>query len=210
MSELKLDLAASHDWIISELAESRGVGDTMQRLIGRCRDARPHPDWDELAGLPYEDVADLQDWLYKQFQLYPPKKNLAGLWFGLFNPIYNQVPVADIYVCGTNQFTSDSSDGQWAVNADWRPKGRYAHSKILASIYKIAYRENGLENDAEYPLCLMYGAAVVRELLNSPNVSAITEKCGTPGIAVGFDSGDFVLLGRLTSGGIVSLNNADS
>ncbi len=210
MSDPELDLATSYTWIVDELAQSRGVDDTMQRMIQRFQEAYPHPDWDELAGLPYEDVADLQDWLYKQFQLYPPKKSLAGLWFGLFNPIYDQGPVADIYVCGTNQFTSDPSNSQWAVNADWRPKGRYAHSKILANIYKIAYRESGLGNDAEYPLCLMYGAAVVRELLNSPNNKAITRHYGTPGLAVGFDSGDFVLLGRLTSGGIVSLNNADS
>lgn len=205
-AHLELDLASSYNWIICELAESRGIGETMQRMIGRCREACPHPDWNELARLTYEDTADLQDWLYRQFQLYPPRKPLAGLWFGLFNPIYDQGTVADIYVCGTKQFTPNPSDCQWAVGATWRPKGRYAHSKTLANIYQIAYRENGLGNDAEYPLCLMYGAAVVRELLNSPNVSNITNKIGTPGVAVGFDSGDFVLLGRLTSSGIVSLN----
>jgi hypothetical protein len=194
-----LELATTHGWITDELAKAHGIGETMQRLIKRCNAVCPHPDWEELARLPYDDVADLEAWLSRLIQASPPHKPLAGLWFGLFNPVYDRVAVSDIYVCGSNRF--DPGDCEWAVGPGWWPEGRYAHSKILAEIYTIAYRKDGLANSAEYPLCLAYSAAAVRELLNSPKIQSHTRSWGSPGVTVGFDSGDFVLLGRLTENG---------
>jgi hypothetical protein len=202
---MKLNLATTRRWIIRELADTHGIDNTMRRIISRCREVCPHPDWDELARLPYDDVHDFQDWLPRPFELSPPTTILAGLRFGLFNPIYDRGIVADIYICGSTRFDPNPDNCDWAVGPDWWPEGRYAHSKILADIYKIAYREKGLENDAEYPLCLAYGAAMVRGLLNSPDAQSFRRHCGTPGVAVGFDSGDFILLGRFTEEGIVSL-----
>jgi hypothetical protein len=85
---------------------------------------------------------------------------------------------------------------------------------VLAGIYRIAYRQNAsvaeqeicLGNDAEYPLCLGYAAFAVRELLLSVEPSLMLGKSNSVGIAVGFDSGDFILLGELTKNGLIPLD----
>jgi hypothetical protein len=75
----------------------------------------------------------------------------------------------------------------------------------LAAIYRIAYRPGGLANDAEYPLCLAYAAFAVRELLNRIDPKLVLDSVGPVGVAVGFDSGDFLLLGRFTDEGLAPI-----
>jgi hypothetical protein len=77
---------------------------------------------------------------------------------------------------------------------------------VLAKLYKIAYREHGLGNDAEYPLCLAYGGLALRDLLRDADPSVFLGKSPSLGIAVGFDSGDFVLVGKLSKAGLVGLS----
>jgi hypothetical protein len=117
--------------------------------------------------------------------------------------------VADVYVCGSERFDSASGDNSWAVGPDWRPLARCAKSAILAEIYGIAYgpranvaeQEGCLGNDAEYPLCLGYGAFAVREIIGHLEPSLILGESHSLGLAVGFDDGDFVLLGKLSASG---------
>jgi hypothetical protein len=73
---------------------------------------------------------------------------------------------------------------------------------VLAKLHKIAYRKDGLANDAEYPLCLAYGGLAIRDLLRSVEPSVFLGKSPSLGVAVGFDSGDFVLLGKLSKTGL--------
>jgi hypothetical protein len=75
----------------------------------------------------------------------------------------------------------------------------------MSAIYGIAYKKGGLENDAEYPLCLAYTAFAVRDLLNVLDASVVLKAVGPVGVAVGFDSGDFLLLGRYARDGLASL-----
>lgn len=136
---------------------------------------------------------------------------LKGLWFGLFNPCPDgRTPVADMYVSGSERFDPDPHDNSWAVGPDWCPEARYANSAVLAGIYRIAYRQGagaaerkgGLGNVAEYPLCLGYGAFAVREVLRQVEPSLVLGRSDSLGVAVGFDSGDFVQLGELTCSGL--------
>jgi hypothetical protein len=77
---------------------------------------------------------------------------------------------------------------------------------VLVKLYKVAYRKDGLGNDAEYPLCLAYGSLAVRDLLRDADPSVLLGSSRSLGIAVGFDSGDFVLVGKLSKDGLVSLS----
>ncbi|MBI1322841.1 hypothetical protein GC170_06615 [bacterium] len=121
-----------------------------------------------------------------------------------------RTPVADIYVCGSERFDPDPRDNHWAVGPACWPDNRYADSAVLAEVYRIAYRTGArgpeqkacLGNDAEYPLVLGYGAFVVRELLGQVESSLVLCRSDSIGVAVGFDSGDFVLLGKLTTDGL--------
>ena len=147
-------------------------------------------------------MADLREWIEKPFRLDAPEQKLAGLWFGLFNPVYNRKPVADLYVCGSKRFDPGPDDNSWAVGPSWWPEHRYAKSAVLARIYEIAYRKDGLGNDAEYPLCLAYGGLAVRDLLRSADPIVFLGSPRSVGVAVGFDSGDFVLGGKLSKRGL--------
>ena len=104
------------------------------------------------------------------------------------------------------RFEPDDLSFDWACDPDWRPETGYAHSEILRAIYRIAYEGASLGNDAEYPLCLGYAALVIRQLLNPTGQSLFTNAAvGHTGVAVGFDSGDAVLLGRFSGDAIQSL-----
>jgi hypothetical protein len=202
---IALNLAAMHGFVVKEIASKRTLRESMDRIIAKCAKGQPHADWEKIAALPYEDLDDLRKWIEKPFREEPPKKKLAGLWFGLFNPVYSGKPVGDIYVCGSTRFDPTPDDNSWAVGPEWWPESRYAHSTVLAKLYKIAYRKNGLANDAEYPLYLAYGGLAVRELLCDADPSVFLGRSPSLGIAVGFDSGDFVQVGKLSNAGLVAL-----
>ncbi len=203
---MALNLASIHRFIVKEIASKRSLRESMDRVIAKCAKARPHGDCEKFAALPYENLDGLREWIERPFREEPSKKKLAGLWFGLFNPVYSRKPVADIYVCGSTRFDPSPEDDSWAVDADWWPEDRYAHSVILAKLYKIAHRKGGLANDAEYPLCLAFGGLAVRELLRAGDPSVFLGKSPSLGVAVGFDSGDFVLVGKLTKAGLTGFS----
>ncbi len=199
-------------WIDGFLKTSLGSGQSIDRLmsglIDRCEAARPHADWARLRALPYDDLAPLIDWLPRPFLTEPTPIPLAGLWFGLFNPVREDLPTADLYVCGSDRFFAEEDDNSWAVGPCWWPEHRYSTSPILDAVYRIAYgagvtdNTELLQNDAEYPLCLAYAAFAVRELLTRCDRALILGSSRRLGIAVGFDSGDFVVLGELTERGL--------
>jgi len=203
---MALNLARMHGFVKEEITSKRTLHESMDRIIAKCAKGRRHDDWERLAALPYDNLDGLREWIERPFREEPSKRKLAGLWFGLFNPVYTAKPVADIYVCGSTRFNPSPDDSSWAVGPEWWPENRYAHSSVLARIYKIAYRKNGLGNDAEYSLCLAYGGLAVRDLLHEADPSVLLRSSSSLGIAVGFDSGDFVLVGKLKKTGLVALS----
>jgi hypothetical protein len=192
-----------HAWILRELQDHRPLGESVNRLIDHCEDLRPHPHWASFRQLPFNDVHPIVEWLERPFRDEPPTIPLRGLWFGLFNPLSDSEEVlADIYVSGSTRFDPDPLSNEWAVDPEWWPDSRYAESGVLADIYRLAYGPEGLANDAEYPLCLGYGALVVREALRLLAPGLLLGQAPSLGVAVGFDSGDFVLLGEFGPNGL--------
>ena len=210
---MEFDLGQTHHWIVAELVRRRPVAESMAHLIDLCEAARPHADWTRLRALPYADLSALLEWIQRLFREEPHGRPLRGLWFGLFNPCLDDgSPIADLYVNGSERFVIDPNDNSWAVDAEWQPESRCARSAVLADIYRIAYRheganasaeeEDGLQNDCEYPLCLGYGAFALREVLGKADPSLLLSRSRSLGVAVGFDSGDFLLLGEFGASGL--------
>jgi hypothetical protein len=203
-----MDLSWFAGFLKKSLDSGRPIDALMSELIDRCELARPHSDWAKLRTLPYDELAPLADWLPRPFLADPSPIPLAGLWFGLFNPVRKDLPTADLYVCGSDRFFAGEDDNSWAVGPCWWPEERYSSSPILNDIYRIAYgtgetdNPNLLQNDAEYSLCLGYAAFAVGELLARCDRALILGGSQRLGIAVGFDSGDFVVLGELTERGL--------
>lgn len=198
-------------WIARELVRDRPVGESMREVIRRCDVIRPHADWRRLAAIDFDESTPLRNWFEQALREEPYGVAIRGLWFGLYNPCNDESEyVADIRVSGSETFTPDPNDCEWACESVWRPQSENARSAALANIYRIAYpvglddveQEKRLGNDAEYPLCLAYGAFAVRRLLREFDRELLRGSSERIGVAVGFDSGDFLLVGELSSEGL--------
>ena len=177
------------------VASGVGVAEGMETVLAFCEKARPHADWSVLSKLPYGNLSELRSWLVRVFEHEPPPQKIVGLWFGLFNPVVDGVVVCDLHLCGSERFSADPGDKSWAVGPEWRPTERNAGSRILTALYLVAHRDGGLGNDAEYALALAYAALAVSEVLRAE--TSFPRLKETVGVAVGFDSGDFLTLGSL-------------
>ncbi len=182
------------------IGSTESVQAKMLRVIAACEESLPHPDWQELKELDYaRAVKELEEWFAGAVAREPPTIEVRGIWVGLCNPVGDGEVAADMYFAGTERFDRENPD--WAVGAAYYPKDAYAQSTALESIYDIAYRnENGLANEAEWSLCLAFGVFAVRELLSNASPS-LFRAVGPIGVSVGFDSGDYIDLGELSSGG---------
>lgn len=200
---MEIDSVKVFGRIKQELVSDRPLSASMNRVVDACNDSYPHEDWSYFRNLEYDNWESLHQWMDEIFHDHPPPANLAGLWFGLFNPIYGDDPTADVNISGSSRFDPDPDDNSWAVESVWPPINRPAHSSILSEIYTTAYRPNGLGNDAEWSLCLAYGCLVIRILIQSGTPSHFLGSSPSLGVAVGFNSGDFILLGQLAMTGFI-------
>lgn len=190
--------------IHQRLAEDFSLRDDMLAVIDLCENQVPHPDWEKFRKLPYDEQDELQEWLETVFTEDPPDFVLAGLWFGIFQATRQGITFADMYVSGTSEYSDDEPDMDWASDPEYVPECRDADSRMLKDIFRIAYRsKDGLRNEAEYALCLAYGAFVVKRILSGINPKLFVTDNPQVGVAVGFDDGDYIRVGYLTPNGFL-------
>ena len=177
------------------------VTEGLLRVIQFCETARPHPDWSALRSLDIAgDLQHLQRWLESAMRSMPPPARVTGLWFGLFNPVVQGRVTADLHLIGA-PYSADDPD--WLFGQRWGEDTPEAGSAVLNAIYRVAYeRENGLGNDAEYPLCLAYAALVVRHLARLMGPTLLGDAVHRV-LNVGFDSGDFLCIGAVQKDGLI-------
>jgi hypothetical protein len=192
------------------VASTARIDDLMRELVRELAQLHPHEDWSLLGDLDYDETPRVDEWWSKAMKRRSSRKGLRGLWFGLRNPVRRGKATADLYLCGSRQFSSVDEGADWAARAEWFPQGGDLKSRVLDGIYKLAYpgrrRASGqsepLGNKAEYPLCLGYGAFLIKRLIERHDADQILRDSDRVGVAVGFDSGDFILLGEVGSGGL--------
>ena len=202
ISFMSIKLQKIHRFIELEIRSGRRLTDSLERVIAKCEKDEPHDDWGEIRKVKIEDPKIFAKRVKQWFRNKKLKAEINGLWFGIFNPANGRWPIADFHVVGCSGFEADKNDNSWASETQtWVPDDR-AYSPVLESYYRIAYRDNGLGNKAEYPLCLAYTAFSIRDLLTTSKPSIFLRNSKSVGIAVGFDSGDFCLLGTLTEDGL--------
>jgi hypothetical protein len=204
---------ATKTWrAIERTARSRAsIATKMSKVIDACSAALPHPDWERMAKLPFEqDVANLAPWIPTVLERNPPEIALHGLWFGLCNPITDDDEVtADVYFAGSESFSADDEECAWARDLTYTPPDAYSGSECLRKIYAIAHPRRSkpggaLEDDAEWSLCLAFSLFALQELLKSTTPNDFRSKASSIGVVVGFDDGDFMKVGRVTKSGLVA------
>jgi hypothetical protein len=200
----RVSLAGAYRKIESLVHSECSVAAGLAQVIEHCAREHQHPAWARLRALEWEsELSHLERWLTHVLRTDPPPPAITGWWFGLFNPVRDGADSADLYVAG-NPY--DAKNGDWACGPRWFPEGRYAHSKVLADLYALAYAGTGpdswLGNDAEYPLCLAYAALSVRTLAQRLDRSLLLGGAEERVLVVGFDSGDSMVIGRLRAEGL--------
>jgi hypothetical protein len=180
----------------------------MREVVGISSRDVPHEDWSRLAALDYDtDVASLTSWIPSVFERQPAPFPIQGLWVGLCNPCAGRYKVwADMYVGSMSQYAPEDEEFGWLWKGKRHyPDNAYAQSSSLRSIYEIGCAgTSGLGNDAEWPLCLAFGAFAVRSLLRGQSTALVGSTASRIGVVVGFDSGDMLQIGELTERGFVT------
>jgi hypothetical protein len=187
------------------VASDRTVGECMVEVIGICSRDLPHPGWSQLAQINFdEDVAALSAWIPGVFERQPAPFPIQGLWFGLCQRRNERGQVwADMHVVAMSHYDPDDTEFGWL----WKeprhyPDNAHACSLSLCKIYVESYKSTtGLGNDAEWPLALAFGAFAVRSLLRGQTVQLVGSPAPRVGVVVGFDDGDLVKVGELTTSG---------
>lgn len=178
--------------IVAGVAAPGSITQRMHMLIDTCARRLPHPDWDRMRGIDFEaDAAALDRWLAAAWRERVLHRGHEGLWFGICHPVVDNEPVADLRLASSPSY--DEEGVAWSGAIDPRDGASKLGSAVLAELYRLAYRPDGLGNDADYPLALAYaamaGSSALAQPLPAPQLGALR------GAAAGFDGGDGLLIG---------------
>lgn len=193
---MSYDITELWELMISLVAAPGSITPRMLKLIDHCATVIPHDQWTKLRCIDYDaESSSYVGWLTNLTAAargHSPK----GLWFGLVNPVRNGSATLDLYGAISTEY--DSNGLAWAERIS-RSTRCFLGSRVLAEIYSCAYgAENSLENDAEYPLGLGFGAMTARSILEAGRLTAPLDRIA--GAAIGFDSGDRLYLGEVSGG----------
>ena len=166
----------------------------MAAIIAKCRLLLPSADWDAFASLPYGgDAGRLEAWARAEIGRLP-KSPMGGLWFGLVEIGSHSSRAKNALYLAASSGPSD----RWMDHIDLRPvDNTYAPLQSLTALPTSSQKTpGGIESEASWALSLAFAALAVRSAL--PNLA---KAHGLPTVAipvaVGFDSGDLLQLGRL-------------
>ena len=202
------DYLAAFEAIRTLVSGDDPVSQKMRTLIAACDTQYPHVSWAAFTKLPFDkEPPDLLHWLRGTFEREAPAHPLGALWFGIYNPIdRTDGVVADFTVCGSTSYDPDDETFGWAVDSDYLPTDGRARSTVLAALYDAAYAaEQPLENIAEYSLALGYTAFALADAFK--HLNELPGVAHGAAIAVGFNSGDGLLIGHLMPHGFVPIAN---
>lgn len=175
--------------------------EAVGELVRLCRERRPHADWNALLALDFaEDALRIRRWISEVFTAHPPGDDVTHLWFGLGDEGNL------LYVIG---YPWDPFDEDRIASVVWDPE-RCADSRVLAAIVAIADADpdEGLGNDASYPLCLGYAGVTLRLALRSLAPGQQWSGTAERVVLVGFDGGDHLELGTLAQRGLLEPDEA--
>lgn len=197
------DIVQSHDKVEAVLAAGGSLDAGMALLFDFCAEHEPWRGWSALRKLDFsDDQMRLHQWLTGLLTDEPPPKGIKAFWFGLFNPVVKGKTTCGMYIAGSNTFDAEDDTFEWACDPAYFPDGRYADSHILNEIYQSVSKAKGFVSSyGEYVLCLGFAGLVAKHLAATIGARTWLGTSRSRSLAVGFDSGDGVLLGSVTKSG---------
>lgn len=197
------DIAKSHDAVVTVLASNATVADGMAQLVDFCADQESWRGWSALRKLDFvADERRLKHWLRSVLTKEPPPKSINAFWFGLFNPIVEDKATCSLYLAGSRSFDAADETFDWACGPDYFPNGRHARSQVLGEIYRNVNKVKGPVSEyGEYVLCLGFGGLIINTLADRISPEIWLGNSEARAVAIGFDSGDGILLGSIMKTG---------
>lgn len=191
--------------LIQQLIHQSGpVAGQMAKLLAQFEPLLPAKELNALRSLDYEsELADLTARLQSGVAAAPPPKTPGGIYFGLFLPgRADGSIVADFCLAATDEHDPADAECHWVSSLDYFPLGAQAGSQVLERIYQLFPNlSEDVRTTAEIVLCLGYTSFVVAHVLNAPGFRAWCEDGRVIPVAVGWNSGDLLLIGELTADG---------
>jgi hypothetical protein len=174
-----------------------GMPQVMRQTLAFGDQLLPDPRWERLAALDWEgDVEQSRAWLEGLLSHDAPGQEIDGLWFGLFDPIYEGAATWDFYVSGSTMW--GTGEPAWPCDTTWWVDGRYRRSTVqhqmrLLSASQASERGAGDEvfTACDVAIRLVHVAGTVLDLLGSVPASRWLGPRDVRGVSLGHDSGDF-------------------
>lgn len=186
------------------LASECGVSAGMASLLDLCAERVPDEVWSAVGEINFEtDAANLQRWLERVLALEPPPDRIEAFWFGLFDAeIEDGRETCALYLSGAARFDSGGDSADWACQTpdSYLPEERYADSAVLDLIHRAVHgtEEAGF---AQWALCLGYACQAVQRMCHVINPGLLVGRRASRSVAVGWDDGDWIVLGAVDRGG---------
>lgn len=160
----------------------RPAREVIKSVIDVCEPGAPHAAWRALRVLAWDEgVTRVEEWLADVLRRDPPPQGVRGLWFGLNNPVDGSGRErSDLYLAGTQEHDPDDENLQWVFSGVYYPESQPAPD-CLAEMYRIAYGpDDGLGNDAEWPLALVFGCVAAARALDAVSRRLTGWRAGGP------------------------------
>jgi hypothetical protein len=177
-----------------------GVLHGMDEILTACHARLPHSVWHELAGLEFDDdVNMLREWVARLLDQEAIPEHVDGLYFGLaeYADAGRDGTICRFTLVGGSGFDPADQDCQWVLQPTYSPSSGLADSSVLTAIYRQVQQAGGdVAALGQYMLGLGYGCLAVRTICDELRTQLL-DQVAWRGVAVGFDCGDAILLGRL-------------
>jgi len=197
---MRFDLSKSYECVRNVLAENMSLRAGMIRLIDYCEMQVPSKAWESIRALDFEaDAVTLRRWLENVLSIEIPAQSIAAFWFGLINPVLgNGQTTCGLYISGTTTFDPGDETGDCfcLTGESYLPERRNADSQVLQETYRAVAGPDAA-GIGEYVLCLGYACMAIRNACEEVGPKLLIGNRESRAVAVGFDSGDFILLGSI-------------
>lgn len=198
----ELDFHDAADVIYRLISSGTSTPVALRRFFDFCARDLPFPLWGKLGRLDLsDDLEGLRAWLTDVLTQEPPRR-ITAFWFGTCTFYVEEEPTSCLYVAGSTKYRPDVETPDTFVRPAYFPERRYAGWPALAEISRLAKRGKlADELHVDYYAVLGVMALVVAHLMRTVDRKLLLGRSSERAVAVGFDSGDMLLLGVVRPAG---------
>lgn len=198
-----MDLGEVYEMVGHAVAAGKSTPEAMAELMASCNNEAPSPAWQQIAALDFAQGGQVMaDWLRDTLTHEPPSEDIQAFFFGLFTTDADGgASYAQLYVCGSDCYDPDDETGDWVCDPAYFPEGRYAPRALYQEIDALLASDKTAFDFGEEAVILGYTALVVRDLMHAIEPSLLLGDTEDRHVAIGYDDGDVLVIGRVTRNG---------